>query len=710
MLVHRITLYNYRLYKGENSITFNFDSDRNIFLISGENGFGKTTFLHSLLWCLYGRLASDVEASLRKEILNGGYSSLLVNNLNNSQKSELEQIPKDSITRIKKSGYQLGDESIKALSQYYVEMEFSEVVIPSIPCSSLTIRRGYDAILEKEFVDILIDGTKNELTNEIGPEIFINDFVLNKDIARFFFFDSEQIVSLAETNSPADKKKLCSAYNEVLGVRKYEDLKHNLESIRVRFRKRSNDVASKNKLNALMAKRDELTKIIDQNRALIESLDTQLASLQAQNDEYQLQLVREGNSATVEEIKRLQGLLVATQSKDAEYKQLLKSFLEYAPFAICGKLFVDTKLQVEHDHIVNTKNTATSDRNLILSEITSDLSQMIQALQMEDDTRSEIQNKMQTILNKYKGSDAGDKSLLEISDADYKEFMSIFGYITSTYKSEFERLADDYKKNKQVWERTARRLSVIESKERDSLIKSIRVQKNEVEAKIAQTNTSIRDIIENNGTKTQELAVVQKQLSELLKKVDLDDMDAKKDELAETLSQELNSFLVSLKQEKKFSLERRIKSTLNNLMHKDDFIHRVSVNVVDENMDIDLYAVDGSLINKDMLSKGEQQLYATSILKALVDESGIKFPVFIDSPLQKFDKSHATKIITEFYPTISSQVVLFPLLYKELTPEELEIMKPLVNSSYLIKNDTIHSYFEKKDINTLMPVANVQSN
>jgi DNA sulfur modification protein DndD len=679
-------------------------------LISGENGFGKTTFLHSLLWCLYGRLASDVEASLRKEILNGGYSSLLVNNLNNSQKSELEQIPKDSITRIKKSGYQLGDESIKALSQYYVEMEFSEVVIPSIPCSSLTIRRGYDAILEKEFVDILIDGTKNELTNEIGPEIFINDFVLNKDIARFFFFDSEQIVSLAETNSPADKKKLCSAYNEVLGVRKYEDLKHNLESIRVRFRKRSNDVASKNKLNALMAKRDELTKIIDQNRALIESLDTQLASLQAQNDEYQLQLVREGNSATVEEIKRLQGLLVATQSKDAEYKQLLKSFLEYAPFAICGKLFVDTKLQVEHDHIVNTKNTATSDRNLILSEITSDLSKMIQALQMEDDTRSEIQNKMQTILDKYKGSDAGDKSLLEISDADYKEFMSIFGYITSTYKSEFERLADDYKKNKQVWERTARRLSVIESKERDSLIKSIRVQKNEVEAKIAQTNTSIRDIIENNGTKTQELAVVQKQLSELLKKVDLDDMDAKKDELAETLSQELNSFLVSLKQEKKFSLERRIKSTLNNLMHKDDFIHRVSVNVVDENMDIDLYAVDGSLINKDMLSKGEQQLYATSILKALVDESGIKFPVFIDSPLQKFDKSHATKIITEFYPTISSQVVLFPLLYKELTPEELEIMKPLVNSSYLIKNDTIHSYFEKKDINTLMPVANVQSN
>lgn len=65
----------------------------------------------------------------------------------------------------------------------------------------------------------MIDGAKNELANEIGPDVFINDFILNKDIARFFFFDSEQIVALAETGSASDRRKLCSAYNEVLGVR-----------------------------------------------------------------------------------------------------------------------------------------------------------------------------------------------------------------------------------------------------------------------------------------------------------------------------------------------------------------------------------------------------------------------------------------------------------------------------------------------------------
>ena len=101
---------------------------------------------------------------------------------------------------------------------------------------------------------------------------------------------------------------------------------------------------------------------------------------------------------------------------------------------------------------------------------------------------------------------------------------------------------------------------------------------------------------------------------------------------------------------------------------------------------------DNTLIKKESLSKGEQQLYATSLLKALVEESGIQFPVFIDSPLQKFDKNHANKIITEFYPSISKQVILFPLLHKELTKSELETMKPYINSVFLIKNENSYSY------------------
>lgn len=702
MIIKSITLNNYRLYKGKNTISFPVHEERNIFLISGENGFGKTTFLHSLIWCLYGRLMTEVEAQVRKDISNSGYNAFLKGNLNNEVRSQLIELDKKSIEQIKRRGYTPENGHLKDITQYSVTIDFGDVVIPSLPCTSLQVIRYYDMALEKEGVEILIDGVKNELTNEIGPEVFINDFILNKDIARFFFFDSEQIVSLAETNTISEKRRLCSAYNEVLGVRKYEDLKKNIENVRLRFRRKSSDTESRERLIALINRKEELEKEIENNHSLTASLEDNLKDLKGKDEALQLQLMREGDNATTKEIKRIEDLLVVTKEKDLEYKKQLKVFLEYAPIAMTGKLLQETKDQLESDFKQREANSFQMSRNLIVSDITSDLLLILQKTPLPSETSMQLQNQIQDVLAKYKQEVTENEALLVMSENDYEEFMAVYSNITSTYKAEFEHLAEDYKKNKQILERNSRRLSNIQSKESDEIIKDIRKEKNDIEAQIASKEQDIRQYHENLGTINQKLATMSKQISELSRTVSLDDSDSKKDQLAEKLSNELSTFLVSLKQEKKFSLERRIKTILNNLMHKEDFIGKVEVVVNGEDMDIDLYTVDDKLINKDSLSKGEQQLYATSILKALVDESGIQFPVFIDSPLQKFDKSHATKIITEFYPQISKQVVLFPLLYKELTPEEYEVMKPLVNSTYLIKNDTSYSFFEKVDVNNFI--------
>ena len=564
--------------------------------------------------------------------------------------------------------------------------------------------KGGQALLDALFVpdigiDILIDGQRNELTATIGSEVFINDFILNKDIARFFFFDSEQIVALAETNTSTEKRRLCSAYNEVLGVRKYEDLKKNLENVRLRFRKKSSDVASREKLVSMLNKQEELEKQVADKRLALSNLESELLQLRGEYEAIQLQLMREGNDATSTEIARIEKLIEATKQKDDDYKHQLRQFIDYAPFAITGKLFKDTRDQIEYDFKLREAKNDQLSRNLVVSQITSDLMLMFEHSTISSPEKSELILHVQDVLEKYKHEVSDENVLLSVSEQDYEEFLSIYTNLTTTYKSEFEHLAEDYKKNKLVLERNSRRLSNIQSKEKDELIKSIRAKKNQIEKDIAQKDAEIRQMHESIGEMSQELATISRQISELSKKVSLDDSDAKKDAVAEKLIEELSIFLVSLKQEKKYSLERRIKTTLNTLMHKEDFIGRVEVVIDGEDMDINLYSVDGKVINKDSLSKGEQQLYATSILKALVDESGIQFPVFIDSPLQKFDKSHATKIITEFYPQISKQVVLFPLLYKELTAEEYNVMKPLVKTTYLIKNDVTHSFFEEVPVN-----------
>ena len=699
MIIKSITLGNYRLYEGKNIIKFKQDDNKPIFLISGENGFGKTTFLHSLIWCLYGRLITEVEAEVRRDIANSGYNAFLRNNLNNNVRAKLEALDASKKDDIKRRGYSSDNEDLKRLTTYYVAIEFEDVVIPSLPCTSLKVVRSYDMVTEKENVDILIDGVKNELTATIGSEVFINDFILNKDIARFFFFDSEQIVALAETNTSTEKRRLCSAYNEVLGVRKYEDLKKNLENVRLRFRKKSSDVASREKLVSMLNKQEELEKQVADKRLALSNLESELLQLRSEDEAIQLQLMREGNDATSTEIARIEKLIETTKQKDEEYKHQLRQFIDYAPFAITGKLFKDTRDQIEYDFKLREAKNDQLSRNLVVSQITSDLMLMFEHSTISSPEKSELIMQVQDVLRKYKHEVTEENALLSVSEQDYEEFLAIYNNLTTTYKSEFEHLTEDYRKNKLVLERNSRRLSNIQSKEKDELIKTIRAQKNEIEKSIAKKDVEIRQMHESIGEMSQELATISKQVSELSKKVSLDDSDAKKDAVAEQLIDELSTFLISLKQEKKYSLERRIKTTLNTLMHKEDFIGKVKVVIDGEDMDINLYSVDGNVISKDALSKGEQQLYATSILKALVDESGIQFPVFIDSPLQKFDKSHATKIITEFYPQISKQVVLFPLLYKELTVEEYNVMKPLVKSTYLIKNDVTHSFFEEVPVN-----------
>lgn len=150
----------------------------------------------------------------------------------------------------------------------------------------------------------------------------------------------------------------------------------------------------------------------------------------------------------------------------------------------------------------------------------------------------------------------------------------------------------------------------------------------------------------------------------------------------------LKDFIKDFKVTTKKKLEENILSELNILMHKKGFIKKVvvDINQAGDDVDINLFNSRDEKIDKGSLSMGERQMYASALLKALVDESDIEFPVFIDSPMQKFDKDHAENVIKEFYPNVSKQVVLFPLIHKELTESEFELLKPNISRSYIIRN------------------------
>ncbi|MDN5554506.1 hypothetical protein [Prevotella sp.] len=401
-------------------------------------------------------------------------------------------------------------------------------------------------------------------------------------------------------------------------------------------------------------------------------------------------------------MNRLKSVIELCKKNDVEMKGKLKQFIDYAPFAIAGNVFAKGFELAKQDYDSLKSKNASVAQNNVLDSISKDLLKLISTLPVDDKNKGDAQDKLAGIIDKYRGNGSNRDVLMTISDDDFAEIESVYNSLTTTYRLEFETLADKFKKNKVSLERSSRRLSNMESKESDEVIKKLRAKKNKVEAAIRATDTEIRLYHEKTGETNLKLATLEKNIKDLSKKVSIDDADVKKDAVASELIEELDTFLLSLKQNKKSSLERRIRKALNSLMHKEDFIGYVEVIFDSDAMDILLYTPNHDLIDKDTLSKGEKQLYATSLLKSLVDESGIQFPVFIDSPLQKFDKSHSSKIISEFYPSISRQVVLFPLLHKELTKSELDMLQPYIGSATLIVNDTTRSGFKKVKVTTLL--------
>ena len=70
----------------------------------------------------------------------------------------------------------------------------------------------------------------------------------------------------------------------------------------------------------------------------------------------QLRLKREGNGTTIQEIKKIEDVIGLTKKKNEEYKKQLKQFIDYAPFAMAGTLFKDTKVELENDYLQNKAN------------------------------------------------------------------------------------------------------------------------------------------------------------------------------------------------------------------------------------------------------------------------------------------------------------------------------------------------------------------
>lgn len=694
MKIEQIRLENFRIYQGEVDISFDSTSSKNISLIAGKNGFGKTSFLTSLIWAFYGRMMAQVEEKYKKDIKScGGYDNFLLSLVNNDVRNEC-------------------DAKKRSDARVAVEVHLVDVLVPSIPCRRVVIRREYSLLSKSESLKILIDGDENELTKEVGYEVFINDFILPREIAKFFFFDAEKIVSLAEAKTKNELRSLSRAYSEVLGIKKYEDLKESLTSLLSRLKRRGATTLDKQRIDDLTKEEKELSRLLELCYEKQATVQDDINRLQERADHLQELLIREGNDITLDELLDLKEQKTALQQEHTAAKNELKKLIELVPLAMGTSLLESLAKQVESEL---TRKSGKLNREALLKELerfAGEFKTRLAQTGMDETARSSSINVLESLLkeqeNTQQSREDGD-ILLELTQEEYREVLTTVNYVKDSFQSQFQVITKNEKNVRHKLTQVLKQIRQAEARKDNPLAIKLREEKVECTEKINALSTNKNQLSAEAGGLETRLATTRKILSELEKNAELISTDKKKYDATLVLLEKLNVLTAKIKEEKKFSLQKSVQLGLKRLMHKTDFVSDIRVNINGDIMDIDLLDNNGRVIDKDNLSKGEQQLYATALLKALVDESGINFPVFIDSPLQKFDKEHSTNVIQQFYPNVSDQVVLFPLLEKELSIAEYEQLKPNLNSVFLIENENQRSRLSQCELNNLFEKFNEQN-
>ena len=567
MFIKEIQLNNFRIYKGCNTISLLPSNDANVVVISGKNGFGKTTFLMSLVWCLYGKQMEKVDELYEKEIRDkGNYTKYIVESLNRRAREEGE-------------------------TEFSVMITFSDVKIPDITCNEVTIRRSYNIITSSsDKVEVLIDGYPNELIedltkeNQKGEEIFIRDFILPIEIAKFFFFDAEKIVSLAEVSSNLQRQQLSRAYSQVLGIQKYEDLKTTLEEKQDEYRRRSAKPEERKELTQLHADIKNYSEDVADLNKQIEDLKEEKNITEKEVEEIQRKLIREGDRMSLEELNALKAEQLSLEQKIVDKQSELKELLDIIPFALAGETVANVSEQLNNEKLALEQKYKQEDILDKIDKIRADIENARLYTNIVFDKngikiREFYEEQIKRLVKKYFFVEESPipenfKVLHDFSSSQFNEFVQLVNTIKHSFKDKFTQLNTEYSFYKNQLDSINRKIRDAQKNAGDEYTLALRDKKNALISRINQYSNEIETTVLKIGETQNQLKACRQRQEILRKKIDESSSYSLKEQKTRQLITKLQNFIVLFKEEKKKSLEVKMLNSLNILLHKKNFVTR----------------------------------------------------------------------------------------------------------------------------------------
>jgi DNA sulfur modification protein DndD len=277
VILQSLRLKNFRQYHGDQSLRFSTSKDRNVTVIYGANGAGKTALLNAFTWVLYGCHTPAFEQ------------------------------PEDLINHTAWSGAKPGD-VVEASGTLIFEDKGQTYTVERVT----SVRKGEDGsriLLEDGEVHLrFIDESGRDYVRD-NPEKSIRQ-ILPERLHSFFFFDGEQIEKLASKDAYSDIE---DAIKTILGLTIIERATRHLEQAGEDLAKAAADVGSDDdkRLNEEQERirkeiegiGDERAQLNAENKARSAEIDKIYAQLASMKEAHALQVRREERKADLQQVE-----------------------------------------------------------------------------------------------------------------------------------------------------------------------------------------------------------------------------------------------------------------------------------------------------------------------------------------------------------------------------------------------------------------------
>lgn len=630
----------------------------NIVLISGRNGFGKTSFLNSVKI-----LFSGITESLRRSVQRGRMPNV-----------------RQYVLGVGENW--LGMMNRKARAEG--ENECGIQIVWQEPLGKVQVSRRWILNGDNAEMSLTIEASfLNEVTTGNEAQNFLNER-LPPDYLAFFFFDGEQIQALAEANPRVQQQQM----EQLLNISPIDTLREYLNKVITDWRRDALDqetktalakledelkylaeqqVAKQQRISSINYDIDELEKHIRQLERLLDGmrafryqrdevrLQEKLHSLEAQKIELQTSIAKTlprdipllANTQLVKQtLTQLQQL---SNYKNDIQINLLKILVQQLPTLLFDSPpFPKTPLNEEQKNFYKVRLNSILDKPI--SKLKSSTTTL---LSLETSRANQILEQLQPYL------------VEELSMERIKQLQQL-----SQLKSEL-KIIDERLEN----------LSSLSSDER-IIYEQRQAEKKKQEAELINKKARFQQLqIEIKALETEidkkKLAIKQQQ-----KQVELSRTLRQKVERAEELRNFFTQLKDNLKERQREQIEQAINKYFPILMTSHQMISYIRV---DSEFQLHYQDAQGQSIGSQSFSSGMKQLTATALLWALKEVSGKNIPVIIDTPMARIDREHQENLLQQYYPKVSEQVIILPT-NSELDERKYKLLTPYIYQEYCLSN------------------------